>query len=155
MGTGTNSSDVGVKSHSLMSWWNKIAGIQYSLSLSLSHSQSMARVTSYPGSSTGVLGRFGSEGWATTSTASGRALGSIAADVMPFHQHHCKVFFLPVMPSRGMGHCSSTLQVTPQASRVGHLQTRKMPGQSFQGWILEGRGALPSRQCCQLYGCLS
>jgi len=45
-----------------------------------------------PGSSIGVLSRFGSGGWATNPAAApGRVLGIVTPDVLLSHRHHCNV----------------------------------------------------------------
>jgi len=68
-------------------------GEQSVIRIPLSHSRlgGWSLPWSSPGSSTGVLDCFGSEGWATTPAEPGRVLGSIAPDVLPFLQHHYSV----------------------------------------------------------------
>jgi len=64
-----------------------------SLPLYLSHSWlgDGSPPRSSPGSSISVLGRFDSGDLAMTPAASGHVLCSITPDVLPSHQHHCKV----------------------------------------------------------------
>jgi len=61
--------------------------------LSLSHSRLGGRSPprSSPGSSIGVLRRFGSGDLAMTPATPGRVLGSVTPDVLTSHQHHCNV----------------------------------------------------------------